>query len=100
MQRVEFYDSHPGFAGAIVPLPRSMYQAAKELDGQTGYVDEVLEELRPLAEKLNGSVRDAKKYRFISFEYSSGPFRHEFCLIKYREMGSEEEPVQLRLPFD
>ena len=101
MQRaVEFYSPHPGFAGAIVSLPKSMYQAAHELDRKTGYVDEVLEKLRPLAEKLSGSVSDVKKYRFISFEYSSGPFCLQFCLIKYKKTGGEREPVQLRLPFD
>ncbi len=29
-----FYDPHPGFGGAVVPLPATVLQAARELNGQ------------------------------------------------------------------
>lgn len=100
MQReVKFYDPHPGFGGAIVPLPKPMYRAACELDGQTATVEKTLEKLRPLAERLNGSVEDSRG--FILFEYRAGGLTHGFRLIRYRKVGEKSgEPVQLRLSFE
>jgi len=93
MQRhAEFYDPHPGFGGAMVPLPKLMYAAAHEMNWQVMAVDKALEKLRQLAEQLNGRVKDSEG--FISFEYRSGSFVHGYRLFKERTF-SAISPVRL-----
>lgn len=98
-QKVELYDPHPGFAfaGALLPLPKSMKQAADKLEGQSKTLEETLKILNPLAKELNGQVEVVDEYKFISFEFEtegegeiSFPFaipgkrRHYYRLLRYK----------------
>ncbi|MBU0470141.1 MAG: hypothetical protein KKA62_01505 [Nanoarchaeota archaeon] len=84
-QKVELYDPHPGFAGAAVPLPKSMKEFADELNGQQMTLEEALEKLSPVAEDLGGAVQIVGKMKYIGFTYfeSSGR-QHYFRLLRYK----------------
>ena len=83
---VELYSPHPGFSGALVPLPKSMKEIANALDGQTMTLEEAMKKITPVAEKLGGSVETPKNHKFISFEFGGRTVTHSYRLIKYRKV--------------
>lgn len=84
-QKVELYDPHPGFAGAAVPLPKAMKDAADELNGQSLVLEDVLTNLSPVAEEIGGTLEVVEKYNFIGFRIKESSGReHFYRLIMYR----------------
>lgn len=83
---VELYSPHPGFGGALVPLPKSMKEIANALDGQTMTLEEAMKKITLVAEKLGGSAEISKNYEFISFEFGGRTVTHSYKLIKYRKV--------------
>ena len=81
---VDFYDPHPGLAGALVPLPTAMQNVAYELDGKRMTVREALEIAGSEAKKLGGTVDVVFGHRMITFEYSTGSFAHGYRLIRFK----------------
>lgn len=49
-----FYDPHPGFAGAAIPIPKEVKKVADDLNGKKLSVREALEKLRAAT---NGELR-------------------------------------------
>jgi len=80
-----FYDSHSGFAGAIVPLPKSMKDLADFLNGKEMSLKDAVEMIKPEADKLNGTVSLINEERFIRFEFGDS-LKHSYRLIRYKEI--------------
>lgn len=87
MTKVELYDPHPGFLGAVMPLPRPMKDLAASLDGAILSLDEVIDRLTPMAESLGGRLRVVEKYQYISFQLGNEDDlpMHMYRLLRYRE---------------
>lgn len=83
---VELYDPHPGFAGAALPLPSAMKNAADRLNGKKMSLDEAVKELSEVAEKIGGTIEVVDKYNCIKFQLGeiSHPPVHIYRLIKYK----------------
>lgn len=85
-QLVKLYDPHPGFAGAVVPLPTPMKNVADGLAGKTMSLEEVLEQMSPAASKCGGSLEIVEEYQYIGFLIQEKSGRtHYFRLIRYCE---------------
>jgi hypothetical protein len=52
--KVILFDPHPGFAGAAIPLPSSILEQVKELDGRTMELDEAIALIEEAATKVKG----------------------------------------------
>ncbi|MEA3378817.1 MAG: hypothetical protein U9Q69_04210 [Nanoarchaeota archaeon] len=65
-----------------------MKDAAKKLDGKVMTLDDVIEQLSPLAEKAGGRVGIVEHFQYIQFWVEppvSKPYaKHMWRLIKYR----------------
>ncbi len=85
-EKVELYDPHPGFAGAAIPLPRLMKDAADKLNGQQMTLEEAVKQLTEPAEKIGGTIEIVEKYKFIGFRLGDieRPPYHFFRLIRYK----------------
>ncbi len=86
-KKVYFYDPHPGFRGALVPLPYSIKEIADEINGKTLDLEEVIEKMELTAFSFNGEVTAVsdKKPKFIKLVFTRGSYKHCFCVIRYRE---------------
>ena len=94
-EKVRFYDPHPGFAGAMLPLPSSMLKLANELDGMTMELSDGLEKIKSVAEIYGGRVKRVEWAQSVHFEYNSGGYTHGYRLISYEYTdgsGPKEEP--------
>ncbi len=69
--RMKLYDPHPGFAGAVVPLPVPMKKVIDGLDGKVMSLEEALEQMQPTVGKCGGVLEIVEEYQFIArvFEY-------------------------------
>lgn len=79
-----FFDPHPGFAGAAVPIPQKIKEVADELSGQTMSLREAVKRLRAVQV---GSIEVAAERNFIKLSLTDSGGRyieHMFCVIKYR----------------
>ena len=85
-RKVKFYDPHPGFGGALKPLPMSMINIARELDGKKMTLEEAMEKISPIARRIDkGEIGIVDDMNYICFEFKSGIFTHYYCLIKYKK---------------
>lgn len=68
----------------FLPLPQEFQDAMGRLDGKKLSLDEVLAQLRPLAEQYAGKI-DVVEPRegSIRFEYQNGGFRCRYELFRY-----------------
>ena len=83
-QIVELYDPHPGFAGAAVPLPKSMKKIVDELNGRKMTLEDALENLSSVAEG-GGTIHLVENLGYIGFLYMETDGRqHFFRLLRYR----------------
>ena len=79
-----FYDPHPGFAGAAVPIPQKIKQVADALSGQTMSLREAVKRLRAVRVGQIDVVAEPNFIR-LSLTDSGGRYlEHAFCVIKYR----------------
>ena len=78
-----FFDPHPGFAGAAIPIPGAIKKVADALNGQTLPLKEALARLRAVG---IGEIGVVAKYAFITLRLYSGPNQpeHFFRVIRYR----------------
>ncbi len=78
-----FYDPHPGFAGAAIPIPWAVKKVADELDGQRLSLREAVARLRAVTP---GQVEVVADLNFIRLRLAgSGRYLyHFFRVIKYR----------------
>jgi len=68
----------------FLPLPQEFQDVMDRLDGKKLSLDEVLAQLRPLAEQYAGKI-DVVEPRegSIRFEYQNGGFRCRYELLRY-----------------
>lgn len=84
--RVHFFDPHPGFLGAVVPLPDSVLAAVRRLDGTDGELAEALAAL--LAASVGAMpgavamVDEHGDFIAVSFVFPTGP-KHSYRAIRY-----------------
>lgn len=78
-----FYNPHPGFAGAAIPIPVRVRKVAEELDGQSLSLREAINRLEAVG---IGEIRVVSDYSYISLMLDGGPkYRsHMFRVICYR----------------
>ena len=79
-----FYDPHPGFAGAAVPIPQKIKQVADALSGQTMSLREAVKRLRATQVGLIEVVPDRNFIRLSLTDPTGRYVAHIFCAIKYR----------------
>jgi hypothetical protein len=84
-KQVKFYNPHPGFGGALLPLPTSMKRLADSLDGQVMTLEQAIEKLTPAAKELDGILGIVEEYRYIGFEFRKD-MTHSYRLIDYEEI--------------
>jgi hypothetical protein len=83
---VELYDSHPGFAGAFVPLPKPMKEIADSLCGQKMTLEEAIEKITPASKLTGGTVGVVEKDKYIFFKFGKKKsYVAYYMLIRYRE---------------
>lgn len=78
-----FFDPHPGFAGAAIPIPGPIKKVADELDGQTMPLREAVDRLRAVG---IGTIKVVPEYDYIALRLGGGDryVGHLFRVIKYR----------------
>jgi|GEM_PF-3894809 len=84
-KKVKLYDPHSGIGGPIVPLPTLMKKTIDSLDNKELTLEEVVEELTPVAEKLGGRIDIDKDYKFVGFSIKEkNNVEHYWRLIRYK----------------
>jgi hypothetical protein len=83
MKKIRLYDPHPGFAGALAPIPTKIRLAAEAFDGKTVSIDHMVESLQSVSDEVNGSVAIHEEYKYISFR--SGPHFYRLLRFEYVE---------------
>ena len=82
---VEFYDPHPGFAGAAIRIPEPVRKAADEISGKRMPLREALELLRKATDE---ELEVIEKYNYIMLKIKGwGDWRgalHTFNVIRFR----------------
>ena len=76
-----FYDPHPGFAGAFLPIPTAVRKVAEELNGKTMTLGEALAKIRAVTA---GKVELVEEYNYISLDTTTGCCRNYYRVIRYR----------------
>ncbi len=79
-----FYDPHPGFAGAAIPIPGPVKAVADQLDGKTMTLREAIAALQAAT---RGKVYAVPEHSYIALHLGDDTGRyaqHLFRVIKYR----------------
>lgn len=78
-----FYDPHPGFAGAAIPIPAAVKAVADGLDGRRLSLREAVAELQAVTP---GQVDVVPEFSFIGLHLagSGRHLSHFFRVIRYR----------------
>ena len=88
-----FFDPHPGFGGAAVPLPPPIKEAADNLNGQKMSLEDALEKIKGVVRKLfpkGGWDVEVKEKSWVALTihenggWSKGGRTHMWCLIKFK----------------
>ena len=58
--KVEFYDPHPGFAGAVIRFPQPLKEVADSLNGVTGTVEDAITLFQEAGDSLVAQKRFGK----------------------------------------
>lgn len=75
-----FYDPHPGFGGAIIPMPATVKNAADELNEKTMTLREAIAKIQAVA---NGTI--LVHNGFISLKiYESDGATHAWRVISFK----------------
>jgi len=80
----EFFDPHPGFAGAAIPIPGPVKKVADELDGQTLSLKEAVARLQAVG---IGTIEVVSEHDYIGLRLGDVGGRyacHFFRVIRYR----------------
>jgi len=77
-----FYDPHPGFAGATIPLPDRVKRVIDQFDGQSLTLAEAVKRLSAVT---SGQIKVVAEHGYIAL-YLGGGDRplHFFRLIRFR----------------
>jgi len=80
----EFYDPHPGLAGAMIPLPKDVKKVADGMDGQ---LLSLREAIRKIQQVTKGSIELPEGYDFIGLRIGGEGLTHSWRVICYRDTG-------------
>lgn len=76
-----FFDPHPGFGGAIIPIPEAIKRVADELSGKTMSLRNAVAKIR---KATKGKVSIVQDHNFILLELtSSNGMCHAFRVIRF-----------------
>lgn len=75
-----FFDPHPGFAGATIPLPRAVKEAADKLDGKSMSLRKAIVKLHAVTD---GTVSIKNGWIALELRKSDGT-RHMFRVIRFK----------------
>jgi len=78
-----FYDPHPGFAGAAIPIPSPVKLVADQLDGQSLTLGEAVKRLQAVT---SGVIKVDPEFNCIFLKLGGGGkyLCHMFRVIRYR----------------
>lgn len=76
-----FFDPHPGFAGAMIPIPEAVRKVANELSEKTMSLRDAIAKIQAVTE---GIVSIAENYDFISLKLDSNGMCHRFRVIRFK----------------
>lgn len=87
--KIMLYDPHPGFGGALTPLPKPMKDLADRLDLHTMTLAEAIWKIKPVASELGGTISveflEKDGWGFIAFELPEGNGTNYWRLIRYTQ---------------
>ena len=78
-----FYDPHPGFAGALVPMPDPVKKVANELDGQKLSLRVALKKLKAVTNGTLSLVAMDNNFIMLKIKGNRGTI-HYFRVISFR----------------
>lgn len=78
---MHFYEPHPGFAGATIPIPSPVKKIADDLDSKTMSLHDAVARIEAVTD---GKVDVDSKYKNIGLSISYGTTTHVWRVIKYR----------------
>ena len=78
---VEFYDAHPGFAGATIPIPAKVKKVADDLSGGKLKLRDAIARLKAVTK---GTVKAVREHKYISLMIHVNGCTHGFRVIRYR----------------
>lgn len=96
--QVTLYDPHPGFAGAMIPIPAAVKRVADALDGQTLPLGEAVARIQAVTSGHVEAVTDiAHQYISLWIGAGSSPYGqrwlgHSFRVIRFREVDHADQP--------
>ncbi len=78
-----FFNPHPGFAGAAIPIPGPVKTIAEDIDGKTMSLKDAVERLKAVG---IGRIEVVSKYDYIALWLGEDPNkrRHMFRVICYK----------------
>lgn len=76
----EFFDPHPGFVGASIPIPSKVKRVADELNGKSVSLREAINKIQAVT---NGKVLLRDKWIALELHETDGT-RHSFRVIRFR----------------
>ena len=77
-----FFDPHPGFLGAAIPIPPAIKAVADAMNGQTMTLNDALIKLRAPG---IGTIRVVAQYKYVGLWLGRpGTTEHLFRVIRYR----------------
>lgn len=97
---VEFFDPHPGFAGAAIRFPQPLLEVANSLAGSKGTIQDAIALLQQAGDTLveqkrfrKVEVKDHSDYKFIGvslYDGEDGYPGHSFKAISYGDKAPTE----------
>lgn len=76
-----FFDPHPGFAGATIPIPEAVKKVANGLNGKSMTLREAVTKILLVTE---GTVAVNDDYGFITLELEDNGATHGFRVIRFK----------------
>lgn len=76
-----FFDPHPGFAGAMIPIPPEIKRVADEMSGQTLPLREAIARLQ---QPRIGDIEIIADHGYIGLRLRELGREHFFRVIRYR----------------
>lgn len=74
-----FFDPHPGFAGALIPIPTAVKKVADKLDGKVIFLHEAAAKIQAVT---SGTVSIKDGWIMLEFSEPDGT-RHGFRVIRF-----------------
>jgi len=75
-----FYDPHPGFGGAMIPIPTLVRKVAERLDGKSMTLREAVAKIQKVTK---GKIRIRENWISLELE-ESDTRRHMFRVIRFK----------------